>query len=163
PLHVGRAVAFAALAGRSQIKRVLDLLAAPAAGDRGGAVAVGPLDQQPRPAPRPVVFFQGTRAGGTHDCPAVVGCGSPLAAPTGQRTPVADHQVGGALHEAAVLVDAFGAVEVEGDARVHATLPEVAVQARSALVAVAELVIQLVQVPQVVPEPGRRDGGVFPA
>ena len=59
--------------------------------------------------------------------------------------------------------DAFGAVEVEGDAGVHAALAEVAVQARPGLVAVAELVVQLVQVPQVVPEPVRGDGGVFPA
>ena len=59
--------------------------------------------------------------------------------------------------------DALGAVQVERDAGVHAALAEVAVQARPGLVAVAELVVQLLQVPQVVAEPVRVDGGVFPA
>ncbi len=46
-----------------------------------------------------------------------------------------------------VPADAFGAVEVERDAGVHAALAEVAVKARARLVAVAELVVQLLQVP----------------
>ena len=65
-VDVGRAVALAALAGQAQVEGVLDLFAAPAVGDRGVAVAVEHLEQQPRPAPRRVLFLQGDLVGGAH-------------------------------------------------------------------------------------------------
>ena len=59
--------------------------------------------------------------------------------------------------------DALGAVQVEWDAGVHAALAEVTVQAGHRIVAVAELLVQLPQVAQVVAEPVRVHGRVFPA
>jgi hypothetical protein len=47
-----RALVQAPLAGQAEVEGVLDRLAAPAAGDRGIAVAVEHLEQQARPAAR---------------------------------------------------------------------------------------------------------------
>ena len=71
-VDVGRAVGLAALAGQAQVERVLDRVAAPAVGDRGVAVAVEHLEQQPRPAPGRVLFLQGDLVRGAHDRAAVV-------------------------------------------------------------------------------------------
>src|SRR5689334_18099241 len=68
--------------------------------------------------------------------------GLAVAVLAGQGSAVADDQVGGAFHEAAVGGYSFGAVEVEGDPGVHAPLAEVSVQAGAGVAGVTKLPIQ---------------------
>src|SRR5690348_13795918 len=59
----------------------------------------------------------------------------PVAMFTGERTAVADHQVGGVLHERAEVPDAFCSSEVEIDADMDATFAKMAVQSASVTIA----------------------------
>ena len=78
----------------------------------------------------------------------------------GERAAVGHHQVRGALDEPPERRDALGGDQVERDPGVHAALAEVPVQGRAR---VAELVVELAQVAQVVTQPLRRHRGVLPA
>ncbi len=85
--------------------------------------------------------------------------GLPVAVLAGERSAVGHHQVGRAADEPPERCDAVGGDQVEGDPGVHAALSEMAVQGRAG---VAELVVELLQVPQIVTEPVRRDRGILP-
>ena len=78
---------------------------------------------------------------------------------TGQRAAVGDDQVGGLAHERAVVGQPVGGAQVEADPRVHAALPEVAVQGTGQPVPVVERL----QIAKVGADLRRRDGRVFPA
>jgi len=86
--------------------------------------------------------------------------GLAVAVLAGERPAVGHHQVRGALDEPAERRDAVRGDQVEGNPGVHAPLAEVPVQGRAG---VAELVVELAQVPQVVAQPLRRDRRVLPA
>src|SRR5690606_8300631 len=77
----------------------------------------------------------------------------------GERAAVADDDVGRALDELAVALDAAAAHEVEVDAAMDEALAEVAVEGRL----IVELVHQAPEVPEVVAHAVRRDRRVLPA
>ena len=82
----------------------------------------------------------------------------PVTVLAGQRSAVRDHQVRRLRHEPAVLVDALSRLEVELDARVHASLTEMPIE--RALV--TEIVEQLAELAQVFSQLVRRHRSVLP-
>src|SRR5947209_2420100 len=76
----------------------------------------------------------------------------------GERTAVADDEVGGTLDECAVVANTVGALEVEADAHVNAAVAEVSVE-RAAIVVLVE---QLADVAQIGAEFCRRNRCVVP-
>src|SRR6266404_3783895 len=69
------------------------------------------------------------------------------------------HQVCRLSHERAKMRDSIARLQIEADAAVHASLPEVAEQVRGVVV----LVVHGVKVTQVPPELFRRNRGVVPS
>ena len=85
--------------------------------------------------------------------------GLPIAVLARERTAVFDDEMRRFGDKAAVLRDAFGGKKIEIDAAVHATLAEVAVKRSH----VAKLLHQIVELAQVIADPIRRHGCIFPA
>ena len=77
----------------------------------------------------------------------------------GERAAVAEHQIGGALDEFAIVADAGFALQVEIDAHVDAAVAEVAVE-RSLIVIFVE---QLANIAEIRAHFFRGDGGIVPA
>ena len=87
------------------------------------------------------------------------GAGLSVAVFAGERTAVADDQVGGFFDELAEFRDALFRVQIEVYARVHAGVSEVAVERAF----VAEVGHHLAQFAQIAAQLFRSDGGVFPS
>ncbi|PSK58278.1 hypothetical protein B0E38_01503 [Streptomyces sp. 111WW2] len=87
----------------------------------------------------------------------------PVPVLAGQRAAELDDEIGGPLHEPPVRRHPVRGVQVERDPGVHAALPEVAVQARTRVAQVPELLEQAAQPPQVVAQLLGGDRRVLPA
>jgi len=122
-VHVGGAVAPAALAGQAQVQGVPHRLAAPAVLDGRVAVAVQHLEQQPGAAPGRVLFLVSDLVGRAHHGAALVAVLAALAD--------ADAPVGGLGERAAVVREAEEEV-LRGGRGPVAAQPQVLVQPRRA-------------------------------
>src|SRR5580704_7627346 len=77
----------------------------------------------------------------------------------GERSAIADDEVGGFFDELAVFGDAFGRLQIEVEARVDAGMAEVSVE--RALV--AERRHHFAKIAKISAETSRFDGGIFPS